>query len=127
LESKEAAKSSILYSYRHGFSGFAARLTESQAEAIAGNLLKTIRHELHVAAPLVDVTDKIADFPGVVQVIPNRIHKLHTTRSWDFIGINHDSSTNLLTKSSMGKGTIIGVIDSGNISFNKQQYHKKCT
>uniref|UniRef100_A0A2N9ICN0 Inhibitor I9 domain-containing protein n=1 Tax=Fagus sylvatica TaxID=28930 RepID=A0A2N9ICN0_FAGSY len=84
LGSKEAAKSSILYSYRHGFSGFAARLTESQAEAIA-------------------------DFPGVVQVIPNRIHKLHTTRSWDFIGINHDSSTNLLTKSSMGKGTIIGV------------------
>ncbi|XP_059442359.1 subtilisin-like protease SBT3.9 [Corylus avellana] len=88
LGSKEAAKSSILYSYRHGFSGFAARFTESQAEAIA-------------------------DFPGVVQVIPNRIHKLHTTRSWDFIGINQHSSTNLLRKSNMGEGTIIGVIDSG--------------
>ncbi|GMP35367.1 hypothetical protein CsSME_00007829 [Camellia sinensis var. sinensis] len=36
LGSKEAARSSILYSYKHGFSGFAARLTKSQAEKIAG-------------------------------------------------------------------------------------------
>ncbi|CAB4280329.1 unnamed protein product [Prunus armeniaca] len=87
LGSKEAAYKSIIYSYKHGFSGFAARLTESQAEAIA-------------------------EFPGVVQVIRNRIHKLHTTRSWDFIGIHQHLSGNLLTKS-MGKGTIIGLIDSG--------------
>ncbi|EEF43472.1 Cucumisin precursor, putative [Ricinus communis] len=88
LGSKEAAKSSILYSYKHGFSGFAARLTEAQAV-------------------------KIAEFPGVIQVIPNRIHKLHTTRSWEFIGLNHHSSKNLLAQSNMGEGTIIGVIDSG--------------
>ncbi|XP_020539569.1 subtilisin-like protease SBT3.8 isoform X2 [Jatropha curcas] len=99
LGSKEAAKSSILYSYRHGFSGFAARLSESQAV-------------------------KIADFPGVIRVIPNSIHKLHTTRSWEFIGLNHHSSRNLLTQSNMGEGTIIGVIDSGiwpeSKSFNDQ-------
>ncbi|XP_011040612.1 PREDICTED: subtilisin-like protease SBT3.5 [Populus euphratica] len=88
LGSKEAARSSILYSYRHGFSGFAAKLTESQAE-------------------------DIAEFPGVVQVIPNGIHKLHTTRSWEFIGLNHHSPQNLLKQSNMGQGTIIGVIDSG--------------
>ncbi|XWS38123.1 hypothetical protein CRYUN_Cryun19dG0103300 [Craigia yunnanensis] len=88
LGSKEAATNSMLYSYKHGFSGFAARLTESQAEEIAA-------------------------FPGVVQVIPNRIHKLHTTRSWEFMGLNYRSSKNLLTKSNMGEGTIIGVIDSG--------------
>lgn len=42
--SKEAAKSSILYSYKHGFSGFAAKLTESQAEDIAGTVtcIKTL-------------------------------------------------------------------------------------
>lgn len=34
--SKEAAAKSILYSYRHGFSGFAAKLTESQAQELAG-------------------------------------------------------------------------------------------
>ncbi|XP_031259107.1 subtilisin-like protease SBT3.5 [Pistacia vera] len=88
LGSKEAAKRSILYSYKHGFSGFAARLTETQAK-------------------------NIAEFPGVLQVIPNRIVKLHTTRSWEFIGLNYHSSKNLLTESNMGEGTIIGVIDSG--------------
>ncbi|XP_054805306.1 subtilisin-like protease SBT3.9 [Prosopis cineraria] len=88
LGSKEAAKTSILYSYKHGFSGFAARLTKSQAE-------------------------EIAKFPGVVHVIPNRILKLHTTRSWDFIGISHPFSRTASTGSSFGQGTIIGVIDSG--------------
>ncbi|XP_012470364.1 subtilisin-like protease SBT3.5 [Gossypium raimondii] len=88
LGSKEAAKSSMLYSYKHGFSGFAARLTDSQAREIEA-------------------------FPGVVQVIPNQVHKFHTTRSWDFMGLNDHSTKNLLTKSNMGEGIIIGVIDSG--------------
>ncbi|XAR70117.1 Tripeptidyl-peptidase II [Bertholletia excelsa] len=88
LGSDQAARSSLLYSYKHGFSGFAAKLTKSEAE-------------------------KIAEFPGVIQVFPNRIHKLHTTRSWDFLGLNPNSPNNVLTKSNMGDGTIIGVIDSG--------------
>jgi hypothetical protein len=33
--SKDEALRSIVYSYKHGFSGFAAMLTESQAETIA--------------------------------------------------------------------------------------------
>ncbi|KAL2343503.1 hypothetical protein Fmac_004788 [Flemingia macrophylla] len=88
LGSKEAAKNSILYSYRHGFSGFAARLTKHQAEAIT-------------------------KFPGVVSVIPNGIHKLHTTRSWDFMGIHHTTSKSAFSDSNLGEGTIIGVIDTG--------------
>jgi hypothetical protein len=36
LGSKEDANDSMVYSYRHGFSGFAAKLTESQAKKIAG-------------------------------------------------------------------------------------------
>ena len=36
FDSKEAAKESILYHYKHGFSGFAAVLTASQAKVIAG-------------------------------------------------------------------------------------------
>jgi hypothetical protein len=35
LCSKEAAKNSLLYSYKHGFSGFAARMSKSQAQDIA--------------------------------------------------------------------------------------------
>ncbi|URD94034.1 Subtilase family [Musa troglodytarum] len=38
LGSKEEAVSSIVYSYKHGFSGFAAMLTESQADQIAAAL-----------------------------------------------------------------------------------------
>lgn len=36
LNSKRAVMKSILYSYKHGFSGFAAVLTPSQAKLIAG-------------------------------------------------------------------------------------------
>jgi hypothetical protein len=36
--SKEEALASIAYSYKHGFSGFAAMLTEEQADNLAGEL-----------------------------------------------------------------------------------------
>ncbi|KAL5973728.1 hypothetical protein ACLOJK_030384 [Asimina triloba] len=89
LGSKEAAGEAMVYSYRHGFSGFAAKLTASQAQ-------------------------KLAEFPEVVHVIPNRFHKPHTTRSWDYLGLDsHSSSSNLASKSKMGDGVIVGVMDSG--------------
>lgn len=58
-------------------------------------------------------TWSIADFPGVIRVIPNRIHKLHTTRSWDFLGLHSHDGKNLLSESKMGEDVIVGVIDSG--------------
>lgn len=61
---------------------------------------------------------QMAEFPGVLQVIPNGIVKLHTTRSWEFIGLNFHSSGKLSTESNMGEGTIIGVIDSGKITHH---------
>ncbi|WVZ50131.1 hypothetical protein U9M48_001417 [Paspalum notatum var. saurae] len=88
--SKDDAQKSIVYSYKHGFSGFAAKLTETQAE-----LLK--KH------------------PGVVTVKPNTYHQLQTTRSWDFLGLSYDqpSSSGLLKKAKYGEDVIVGVIDSG--------------
>lgn len=88
LLGSEDARNSILYSYKHGFSGFAAVLTQSQANLIT-------------------------DFPGVVRVIPNRIHSLHTTRSWDFLRINPHMVNGILSKNQSGPGTIIGVLDTG--------------
>ncbi|PON47983.1 Subtilase [Parasponia andersonii] len=88
LGSKTAAKESILYSYKHGFSGFAAVLTHSQATLIA-------------------------EFPGVVNVIPNSIFSVHTTRSWDFLQVNPCIADGILAKSRSGSGTIIGVMDTG--------------
>ncbi|XP_023739674.2 subtilisin-like protease SBT3.9 isoform X2 [Lactuca sativa] len=97
LGSKEAANRSILYSYKHGFSGFAAVLTPTQASLVA-------------------------DLPEVVRVIPNRILKLHTTRSWDFLDIKPRLVNGILSKGQSGVGSIIGVFDSGvwpeSISYN---------
>uniref|UniRef100_A0A2N9F816 Subtilisin-like protease fibronectin type-III domain-containing protein n=1 Tax=Fagus sylvatica TaxID=28930 RepID=A0A2N9F816_FAGSY len=78
----------MVYSYKHGFSGFAAKLTKSQAQ-------------------------KLAELPGVVLVIPNSLHKLQTTRSWDFLGLSSHSPNNILHNSNMGDGVIIGVFDTG--------------
>ncbi|RWR87694.1 subtilisin-like protein protease SBT3.9 isoform X1 [Cinnamomum micranthum f. kanehirae] len=87
--SKQEAADSIFYSYKHGFSGFAARLTDSQVEMMA-------------------------EMPDVVDVIPNDLVKLHTTRSWDYLGLSsHHAASNLLTQSNMGDKAIIGVIDTG--------------
>jgi len=44
VHSKEAAKLSLLYSYKHGFSGFAAILTKSQAELMRGFHLLVVFH-----------------------------------------------------------------------------------
>ncbi|KAJ9679920.1 hypothetical protein PVL29_021733 [Vitis rotundifolia] len=88
LGSDEASVESMVYSYKHGFSGFAAELTEAQAQMFA-------------------------ELPDVVQVIPNRLHKLQTTRSWDYLGLPLDSPTSLLHETKMGDGTIIGLLDTG--------------
>ncbi|ONK71727.1 uncharacterized protein A4U43_C04F11740 [Asparagus officinalis] len=92
LGRKEDALRSIAYSYRHGFSGFAATLAESQAK-------------------------RIAELPEVVSIVPNRNLHLHTTRSWDFMGLGLDHNPklpeNLLHKANHGEGIIIGIVDSG--------------
>ncbi|CAA6666757.1 unnamed protein product [Spirodela intermedia] len=62
LESKEEALGSIVYSYKHGFSGFATMLTDSQ-------------------------TKKLAGMKGVLGVRLSRTVQLSTTRSWDFLGL----------------------------------------
>ncbi|KAG2312334.1 hypothetical protein Bca52824_023891 [Brassica carinata] len=88
LGSEEDAHGSMVYSYRHGFSGFAAKLTKSQAK-------------------------KIADLPEVVHVIPDSFYKLKTTRTWDYLGLSASSPKNLLNETNMGEQIVIGIIDTG--------------
>ncbi|PQM36115.1 subtilisin-like protease SBT3.5 [Prunus yedoensis var. nudiflora] len=86
--SKEAAYDSMVYSYKHGFSGFAAKVTESQAQ-------------------------KIAELPGVIRVMPSHFYSLQTTRSWDYLGLSPSSPTNLLHDTNCGDGIVIGLLDTG--------------
>ncbi|KAK3036251.1 hypothetical protein RJ639_030793 [Escallonia herrerae] len=88
MGSKKLASESMVYSYKHGFSGFAAKITESQAR-------------------------RLAELPGVARVMPNTLHKLQTTRSWDYLGLPSNAPNNLIDKSNMGDGVIIGVLDTG--------------
>ncbi|XP_024516529.1 subtilisin-like protease SBT3.13 [Selaginella moellendorffii] len=100
LGSDEAARESLGFSYRHGFSGFSARLTEEQAA-------------------------KISSLPNVLSIFPNKIRKIHTTNSWEFLGLYGSGENSLFgasesTESSWlwhntkyGKDVIIGVFDSG--------------
>lgn len=57
------------------------------------------------------------EHPDVVSVFPNKLRKLHTTHSWDFLlleknGVIHSSS--LWKKAKFGEGTIIANLDTGN-------------
>ncbi|KAI4383430.1 hypothetical protein MLD38_009268 [Melastoma candidum] len=71
-------------SYRRSFNGFAAKLTQEEASRFAG-------------------------IQGVVSVFPDIQLQLHTTRSWDFLGLNLTSPR----KPTIESDIIIGVIDSG--------------
>ncbi|KAG7014677.1 Subtilisin-like protease SBT3.3 [Cucurbita argyrosperma subsp. argyrosperma] len=88
LGSQEGSVDSLVYSYKYGFSGFAAKLTMAQAQMIS-------------------------ELPSVVEVIPNRLHKMQTTRSWDYLQLSPRFPNSLLRKSRMGSGAIIGVLDTG--------------
>ncbi|ONK70194.1 uncharacterized protein A4U43_C05F31230 [Asparagus officinalis] len=87
--SMEKAKESHVYSYRNGFRGFAAKLTEVQASDLAG-------------------------MPGVVSVFPNKRRILHTTHSWDFMGVSGHEEMEIPGVSTENQGNvIIGFIDTG--------------
>lgn len=87
--SVEEAKAAHLYSYKHGFKGFAAKLTEDQAL-------------------------QIARMEGVVSVFENTKRKLHTTHSWDFIGLGEEETMEIPGFSTTNQvNVIIGFIDTG--------------
>lgn len=123
--SKEAAKESILYNYKHGFSGFAAVLTPCQAKLIAGVTILVncklcfLSFESEFSFLISNLIYIFlcwklnADSPGVVHVIPNRILNLHTTRSWNFLEVNSHIRNGILSKSQSGIGSIIGIMDTG--------------
>lgn len=78
------AKESMVYSYINSFNAFAAKLSEDEAK-------------------------KLSRMDDVLSVIPNRYHKLHTTRSWDFVGLPLTARRKLRTESNI----IVGLLDTG--------------
>ncbi|KAL6322599.1 hypothetical protein AAG906_009914 [Vitis piasezkii] len=75
---------SIVYRYTKSFNALAAKLSEDEAQ-------------------------KLSEMEGVVSVFPNRYHKLHTTKSWDFIGLPQTARRQLKQESNI----IVGLLDTG--------------
>ncbi|XP_015876858.3 cucumisin [Ziziphus jujuba] len=74
---------SLLHSYKRSFNGFAAKLTNEEA-------------------------DKISGMKGVVSVFKSRKMNFHTTKSWEFIGFPQH-----VKRTKIEGDIIVGVIDSG--------------
>ncbi|KAI5064978.1 hypothetical protein GOP47_0019673 [Adiantum capillus-veneris] len=85
--SLDAARESIVYSYKHAFRGFSAKLTAEQAAALAGR-------------------------EDVVKVFKSEVRHLHTTRSWQFLGLPM-SEMGGIPHSSRHHKVILGVFDTG--------------
>ncbi|XP_058106319.1 cucumisin-like [Magnolia sinica] len=84
LGSSAAAKESLVYSYGRSFNGFAARLSPEEVK-------------------------RFSEIDQVVSVLPDTLFKLHTTRSWDFMGFTQNQAYHSPNESNV----IIGVIDTG--------------
>ncbi|XP_027188259.1 subtilisin-like protease SBT1.2 [Cicer arietinum] len=87
ISSDEDPSSRLLYSYRSAMDGFAAQLTESELEYL----------------------QKI---PDVISIRPDRQLQIQTTYSYKFLGLN-PARENSWYQSGFGRGTIIGVLDTG--------------
>lgn len=133
------AQASHVYSYTHGFKGFAAKLTERQASEMASKsfsfsscLPPLLAFQLKIS-PLSVLSSRVlimevknfviwkslTAMPGVVSVFPNSKRRLHTTHSWDFMGLEGEEAMEIPGYSTKNQeNVIIGFIDTGQHSFN---------
>ena len=61
-----------------------------------------------------------AERPGVVSIFLNQKHKLQTTRSWEFLGLERNGeipADSIWVKARFGEDIIIGNIDTGNLDL----------
>ncbi|XP_062172603.1 subtilisin-like protease SBT3.18 isoform X2 [Alnus glutinosa] len=90
----------MLYSYKHSFSGFSAKLNSTQATALA-------------------------NMEGVISVFRSKTLQLHTTRSWDFLGLTLDNSEVIPLQLALGDDIVVGIFDTGvwpeSESFKEEQ------
>ncbi|XP_047057769.1 subtilisin-like protease 1 [Lolium rigidum] len=82
----ESSRLRLLHSYTQVFSGFAARLTGAELDAVAKK-------------------------PGFVRAFPERTLQLMTTHTPEFLGLRN--GTGFWSNAKYGKGVIVGLLDTG--------------
>jgi len=116
------AKEAIVYSY-NALNAFAAKLSKDEAQ----KLLSTWISYMYILISNIYVPQLLfslkyiwdlyeqsfcCEYSGmdnVVQVIQNRYHKIHTTKSWDFIGLPLTATRNLKIE----RDIVVGLLDTG--------------
>ncbi|XP_049932418.1 subtilisin-like protease SBT3.18 [Nymphaea colorata] len=88
FDSEDDARDALIYSYKHSFSGFAAKLNSTQAATLSG-------------------------YDEVVSVFKSRLLKIHTTRSWDFMGLALDHQKETPMQIEYCEDIVVGVFDTG--------------
>ncbi|XP_037413982.1 subtilisin-like protease SBT5.6 [Triticum dicoccoides] len=88
--SEEEARASLLYSYKHSLNGFAALLSDDEATKLS------------------ERTEVVSTFRSDGRWSP------HTTRSWEFVGLEEGLSKGWLPSGAhTGENVIVGMLDSG--------------
>ncbi|OEL38719.1 Subtilisin-like protease SBT4.12 [Dichanthelium oligosanthes] len=86
LDANSNAPDRVVYHYTRSLHGFAARLTVDEKHRLAGKA-------------------------GVLSIHEKKVYKLHTTRSWDYLGLPQQQNDS--TKLPFENDVIIGMVDSG--------------
>ncbi|XP_051134598.1 subtilisin-like serine-protease S [Andrographis paniculata] len=87
-KSDERKEDTTVYHYTKAFRGFSAMLTPDQAQ-------------------------RLAESDSVISIFESKMNRVHTTRSWDFLGINALGDYNHQLLMSRSYDVIVGVIDTG--------------
>ncbi|KAG1368788.1 Subtilisin-like protease SBT1.8 [Cocos nucifera] len=87
--------------------------TTTSAKTHSHNIIYTYDTILHGFAAILssEEAERVSEIPGVVGVYKDTIKQLQTTRSPDFLGLNHDFG--LWPESNFGEDVIIGLVDTG--------------
>jgi len=78
----------LVHAYHHVASGFAARLTRREVDALSS-------------------------MPGFVTAVPDQMYELHTTHTPQFLGLDAREAKRSYPVAERGAGVIIGVLDTG--------------
>lgn len=124
LISYHDAKESIVYSYTESFNAFAAKLSNDEAQKLQRESCLISVLYIYIISSCLGLKLinlkllKLANYKclgmdRVLSVFPNRYHQLHTTRSWDFIGLPQTARRNLKIESDI----VVGLMDTGSKNF----------
>ncbi|KAI4366211.1 hypothetical protein MLD38_022116 [Melastoma candidum] len=134
VEISERAKQPIIYSYTCFINGFAAVMDETEAAEIASTApcfaaLSCPMLSSSSQLPLSDDQNRYdalcTENPTVMAVFPKRTRKLHTMRTWDFLGLGKGGAAmpgSTRERAMFGEDMIIANLDTGikdNITCNR--------